>query len=392
MPLVRDNATIGPFADGAAVEVRAFISRLTTKDPILLAVKLRPEKPLGEGHPWLEEDIDVAAALAQLTFEVDGPGGKQKLVVANPPKQLMKGKLADFRQAFAITGAGLTPKHAYTRAELWPWAAPQPALLEKPGKYTVTISGELATSARTLAVTSKPIELEIVEAGPAHKTLAELEAEVHRIVNHGQEPTGFSPAIRNPPVDDVQGNLSFELQGVAMGYDLKITEVVVDAAGKQLLVNEYTHFTCVAEGTLVDTPTGRVPIESLRVGDRVDAFDVEAGRAAVATILQIEHARAAEIVTLGELRATGIHPVFADGAWTRADEVRPGARLLRADGSVFEVMPVIEETHAVVYDLSVTAPHTFFAGGVLVHNKAIGVPLHGGAPWGGWFSRMYETK
>ncbi len=107
---------------------------------------------------------------------------------------------------------------------------------------------------------------------------------------------------------------------------------------------------------------------------------------------QIRSAPAERLVRFGDLRVTGSHPLFADSAWRRADDVAPGASLLRLDGSFEGAAPTIEAAQTTVFDISVSAPNTYFAGGVLVHNKAVGVPLHGGAPWGGWFSRLTAAK
>jgi hypothetical protein len=46
---------------------------------------------------------------------------------------------------------------------------------------------------------------------------------------------------------------------------------------------------------------------------------------------------------------------------------------------------------APVVDLSVAWPHTYFAGGVLVHNKAVGVPLAPGDRWQGLFLRRTDA-
>jgi hypothetical protein len=222
--------------------------------------------------------------------------------------------------------------------------------------------------------------------------LAELHAAAAKAANKGADPGAFSPSLNGPPIEDVEGNRSFEFQGVSMGYDVPMVEVLVDPGGKQLHLEEYTHFTCVAEGTLIATPNGPVPIEALRVGHRVSSFDVEKMRPVVTTVVVVERARTERLVRLGDLRVTQSHPVFVDGAWRAAGTIEPGMSLLRQDGGEFMAAPELEAAIATVYDISVTEPHTYFAGGLLVHNKAVGVPLHGGAPWDGWFSRHYLLR
>ncbi len=388
-PAIRDNTAVGPFQSGAALEVRAFVSRLTPTDPILIAVKLRPEKPLENGHPWLEETIDLTGVLPNLRFEVKGPTGTHTLSVQGGPQKPLIWKLADFRQAFALSGENLTLHHAHSARDKLVWSTPVPTLLEKPGKYTVTITGDFKTSTQTLALTSKPLEVEVIEAAGAQKPLAELEAIASKIANKGNNVGPFSPMLSRPPVDDVEHNRSFELRNIGLGYEMRVAEVLLDPSGKQLYANEFEHFTCVAEGTLIQTPNGNVPIESLKLGQQVSAMEPSTGEPRVAEVLQIARSRAAQTYRFGDLRVTGSHPLFADGHWVRADEIAPGMSLVSVDGTALEASPTLEHAHVTVYDISVTDPHTYFAGGVLVHNKAFSTPLHHGAAWGGWFSRGY---
>ncbi|MCA9713615.1 MAG: hypothetical protein KC468_02860, partial [Myxococcales bacterium] len=68
---------------------------------------------------------------------------------------------------------------------------------------------------------------------------------------------------------------------------------------------------------------------------------------------------------------TGEHPLYrpALGGFRPAAELRPGAELQRATGQRVRVRAVAPaDATARVYNLSVTGPRTYFAGGVLVHN------------------------
>ncbi len=390
-PAIRDNSSVGSFTSGAALEVRAFVSRLTTKDSILVAIKLRPEKPLDQGHPWYEETFDWSEALTTLRVEVAGPGGKHELAILEAPKTPVTWQLANFKQALEIGPAALTLRHrgGIARADRLAWKTPPPSFLEKPGKYTVTISSEIKTKATTLSVASKPIEIEVVEAGPSQLTLAELEAAASKAANGGAAPTPFSAALHGPPIEDVDGNRSFELRSASLGYDVDMVEVLLDPSGKQLHVNQYKHFTCVAAGTAIATPDGPVPVEALRVGHQVSSFDVEGRRPAVATVVAVESASTDRLIRIGDLRVTASHPIFVDGTWRSAETIEPGMRLLRQGGGELAAAPELQAASSMVYDISVTEPHNYFAGGVLVHNKAVSVPLHDGAAWDGWFSRRY---
>jgi len=72
------------------------------------------------------------------------------------------------------------------------------------------------------------------------------------------------------------------------------------------------------------------------------------------------------------LEATPSHPVWRVGSgWTAVGELEPGDRLATRTGEV-EVTSVSRLSGpALVFNLSVEAPHTYFAGPeqVLSHNK-----------------------
>jgi hypothetical protein len=85
--------------------------------------------------------------------------------------------------------------------------------------------------------------------------------------------------------------------------------------------------------------------------------------------------------------------VFADGRWLPAGEVRAGALLVDPSGRSHPLhrSPVEADTRPTpVFTLSVEWPHTYFAGGVLVHNKAAPVSMAPNDPWGGLFSRQTD--
>lgn len=118
---------------------------------------------------------------------------------------------------------------------------------------------------------------------------------------------------------------------------------------------------CVAAGTLVDTPSGPRPIESLAPGDLV-----RGGR--VVRVIPGWSLSLLEITTSAgaRLRATDAHWIATPGGWTPSgglkvgDVLRDGATLvsLSRELGVFRV-----------YDLEIDPSASFTAGGILVHNK-----------------------
>jgi hypothetical protein len=141
---------------------------------------------------------------------------------------------------------------------------------------------------------------------------------------------------------------------------------------------------CFVAGTQVLTPSGsQVSIERLRLGDAVMAFDCEgmlqpASVRGCMSFLSEKH----YIVTLsngGIMRVTGQHPIcVAPDTFCRADALLVGHRVM-VRTSEFDSLVDAVVTHfeavsdsTVVYNLSTTPHHTFFASDAAVHNKGGG--------------------
>lgn len=139
---------------------------------------------------------------------------------------------------------------------------------------------------------------------------------------------------------------------------------------------------CFVRGTLVRTPRGDVPIEDLAVGDEVLSFRPEDGavvrRRVLATLRNV--ARRVRVLTISgrTIVTTDEHPFWEAErrAWISAGDLARGAVLvqLRADGTTYPA--AIEAVHdemrlETVFNLTVEGPeHTYFAGGIAVHNKS----------------------
>ena len=82
---------------------------------------------------------------------------------------------------------------------------------------------------------------------------------------------------------------------------------------------------CIAEGTLVDTPSGPRPVETLRVGDGVYSMTPD-GQLAEGTIVDYAASHAVRPLTIvttgGTLIATSMHPVATDAGWSDAGMLR----------------------------------------------------------------------
>jgi hypothetical protein len=99
----------------------------------------------------------------------------------------------------------------------------------------------------------------------------------------------------------------------------------------KLLIPEL-HMKCLALGTEVQTPSGPVPTETLKVGDEVLAWDEQAGVLTISPVLVSQDngvERTYEIRTrLGRIiRATEEHPFLTADGWQKAMHLAPGAQL-----------------------------------------------------------------
>lgn len=135
---------------------------------------------------------------------------------------------------------------------------------------------------------------------------------------------------------------------------------------------------CLAQGTLIWTERGPLPIEEIRVGDMVWTRSNDASM----ELGQVVHLRSAvsrqtiEFTLSDErkLRTTASHPIFVDGKWKAAGTISVGEQFSGSDRSLaVKKLTRIHESIR-VFDLTVAPNANFFANGVLVHNKTIWVP------------------
>lgn len=382
-PPIRVNETLGKSSPGASVRVRLFVSTLTTEDPVRFAFQVVPVPSTGD-TPSAREELDWGKSLESLVFELRAPSGAvRKLVVGQGFSHPVRMPLADAVEDLEVGAGGLVQFGQHLA-----WKDAPSRLLSETGKYSLVVSGTVATDKRSIQIASKPIELTVVAHDAAHRSLAEIERAAVAIID-AKAPQATPPEAVAPIIDDLNGNLwtRFELDVKHRTYDIQVAEVLVSPAGKELAYDRYVHFTCVAAGTSIAVPGGAVPVESLRVGDRVVSYDPGTRRFGTSVVQQLARETASRLYVLGRLRVTGNHPIFADGRFRPAAEVETGARLFGLDSALVPAKPRVIEEPAVVYDLSVTPPHTYFADGWLVHNKAALVRIGGNQPWQGWFYR-----
>jgi hypothetical protein len=134
---------------------------------------------------------------------------------------------------------------------------------------------------------------------------------------------------------------------------------------------------CFSGDTPVWTDNGPRPIDQLRAGDLVLAFDLarlEVVRRAIKEVLRNSTLHFYDI-DLGEsiIHATGQHRFWVESQadWIAARDLRPGMLLSSLNGSSVPVKAVAfrEDLESATYNLSVERTPNYFVGqGVLVHN------------------------
>jgi hypothetical protein len=124
-------------------------------------------------------------------------------------------------------------------------------------------------------------------------------------------------------------------------------------------------------------------IDSLREGDAVLSCNERDGSLQPGRVVKIERRVAPDHLALrltgngGETGVTGEHPVHSGGLWLPAKLLRVGSKVTCLNGLTGEVVEtriqsVSTDPHpADVYDITVGDCHTFFADGILAHNKNI---------------------
>ena len=129
---------------------------------------------------------------------------------------------------------------------------------------------------------------------------------------------------------------------------------------------------CFTEGMMVRTPTGDRRIDSLQVGDKISAYDVNTSTSVVTTIQSITVLNESGYYLLNNvIQVTAEHPFWTQRGWVTAAELTTSDQLF--DGTSWVSINSISYVagQVEVYKVEVGRPYTFFVEGVLVHNKNI---------------------
>jgi hypothetical protein len=163
-------------------------------------------------------------------------------------------------------------------------------------------------------------------------------------------------------------------------------KAVVKVAEEQISIGDPSsrirRRSCFAAGTPVWTDSGQVAIETIRVGDRVLAQNIDTGELAYKPVLRTTVRPARQLVRLQiadeTIDATSGHRFWVAGeGWTKARDLKPRALVhtVRGNASVTSAEPgPTEET----YNLVVDGFHDYFVGrtGMLVQDSPLPQPTN----------------
>ncbi len=118
------------------------------------------------------------------------------------------------------------------------------------------------------------------------------------------------------------------------------------------------------------------PIEAVREGELVLAYDVAAGQFQPDTVKHVLVHKDFEegyLILNGHLKVTANHPIHANGGWVEAGQLRLGDNMLNAHGQLEPVTSIEHRRERVtVHNFEVNPFHTYVANGLVVHNAIKG--------------------
>ena len=130
---------------------------------------------------------------------------------------------------------------------------------------------------------------------------------------------------------------------------------------------------CVPRGTMVATPEGKRPVESLRIGHTVISLRLEEKVTPVrAVINSVVTSRSPCCFQLNHtLLVTPKQPLRNTTGWIEAADLRLGDKVMNHQGMFVLITEITEiEDYFEVFDLTIDTPdHNYLANGLLCHNK-----------------------
>ncbi len=129
---------------------------------------------------------------------------------------------------------------------------------------------------------------------------------------------------------------------------------------------------CFVSGTPILMANNKTkPIEQIKAGDIILAYDIENGKAVKDRVKKtFIHDADSYLIINNELKVTDNHPVFSNGKWVAVGSLKRGDTILNKMGEYQEIKTIqLVKANVKVYNFEVNPYHTYIANGYVVHNR-----------------------
>lgn len=179
-------------------------------------------------------------------------------------------------------------------------------------------------------------------------------------------------------IQNYDGNVTTVADIVILTDKIKVYNLVSVEVNHNYYANDLlVHNRCFVEGTKINLPDGSTKnIEDFEIGDEVLSCSAE-GKQTTGVVNGLSKSKVPSIIRLTLdneiiIKTTSEHPFLVeDKGWVKAGHLESLDVCKKADGSsaLVSTVEVLKEETIVYNLLDVTEDHTFYANGILVHNK-----------------------
>ena len=112
-------------------------------------------------------------------------------------------------------------------------------------------------------------------------------------------------------------------------------------------------------------------IKNIKVGDYVKSLNFKTGELEKHKVESTFSGESDHYYIINKkIKVTGAHPFFANGRWTKVEDLSTGDMLLDAKGKSVKIKSISKvDSPITIFNMEVEGTHNYFAGGFLVHNK-----------------------
>lgn len=351
------------------MDARALLVHTTSDDGLWIALELTGDEPL-----------DLARSLGNLTVIIEQGTRRFERRARLIGKHVPLSSLVLFVKPAGLGIGDDTQREGFiAQRALLPWDGD--ALALEPGTVRVMLSGaRIALSGNRVPYQTDWVSFEIQASGrerrPIRLLLEKANDEVEKLLKkQGDVSAKIMQSGFTGETD--QGELTFRVvtDKSSGEWSYQSYEVVLRPNGSVQKIVSDTYTACVAEGSLVLTDRGALPIERLTVGTRVLSARANGRDVSWTHIESMTSHVVDEIWVINDrFRLTAEHPVAAWGRWVAAFQLPIGTPLMTLDGVQRVTSKERLQQSTRVFDVTVGEPHAFFADGLLVHNKSIARP------------------